>query len=136
MRHLDRAVGIAVIVVGTAMLSACSNQGPARTSMAAQMAALPSAGMPTTGLELADRSGSKVAKLLAPYRPPPSRAEIPPPAPSPQALWEHGHWRWSGAQYVWVRGHYIERPEPYVNWIPGYWQQQADGWAWVDGRWT
>ena len=136
MRPLARVVGIAVIVVGTAMLSACSGSGPTKIGMEAQTAGLPSAGAFGVELEPAVRSGAKVAKLLARSRPPPSRAEIPPPAPSPQALWEHGHWRWNGAQYVWLLGHYIERPEPYANWTPGYWQQQADGWAWVEGRWS
>jgi hypothetical protein len=82
-------------------------------------------------------SGVPAGNVLAPYQPPPQRAEIPPPAPSPQALWVagHWHWSWSGVRYVWTPGRYIERPQPNANWLPGYWEQHAGGWIWVEGRW-
>ncbi|MGC2203074.1 MAG: hypothetical protein WA633_23410, partial [Stellaceae bacterium] len=73
--------------------------------------------------------------VLAPRPPPPQRAEIPPPARSPRALWCAGHWRWDGAHYLWISGKYIERPSPTANWRPGYWERQPDGWRWVEGQW-
>ena len=82
------------------------------------------------------RGTSAPGMSVASYPPPPKRAEIPPPASSPQALWRSGYWSWDGVKYVWVRGHYVERPSPTANWIPGYWQQRPEGWMWVEGRWT
>jgi hypothetical protein len=132
MPHFDRTVGIAAVVVGAAALSGCHAPPPAAIASfpvnptsqysAAQTADLP--GDPAVA-----------ATTAAPYAPPPKRAEIPPPAPSPHSLWQAGHWSWDGAKYVWARGHYLERPTPTANWLPGYWQEQAGGWVWVAGHW-
>jgi hypothetical protein len=82
-------------------------------------------------------SGSPATALnAASYPPPPKRAEIPPRPPSAQALWRSGYWSWNGEQYVWMRGHYVQRPSPTANWLPGYWEQQREGWKWVEGQWS
>jgi hypothetical protein len=112
---VDHRIGAAAVALGIVMLSACS-----RYTVAPEAAA---SGVPETPL------------VLASFPPPAKRAEIPPPAPSPHALWDGGHWSWNGARYVWTPGRYIERPKPDANWLPGYWQQEADGWTWVEGRW-
>jgi hypothetical protein len=90
----------------------------------------------TAAPALAPSGAGTMSGLVAPYAPPPARAENPPPSSSPLAMWQPGHWSWNGSQYVWMAGHYVERPSSSANWIPGYWQQGAGGWTWVDGRWT
>jgi hypothetical protein len=79
--------------------------------------------------------GGKPALIAAPYPPPAKRAEIPPPAPSADALWSGGHWKWAGSKYVWISGSYIQRPAPTANWMPGYWEQSSAGWIWTEGHW-
>ena len=114
MQHVDRMIVVAIAAWSVFGLAACSAppDPPAEAARAAS-----------------DEARTPV--VTAPHPPPPRRAEIPPPAPSPHALWEFGHWRWNGQQYVWVPGYYAERPSPTVNWIPGYWER-----LWVEGQWT
>jgi len=38
-------------------------------------------------------------------------------------------------KYVWMRGHYVQRPSPTANWIPGYWEQRPEGWIRIEGQW-
>jgi WXXGXW repeat (2 copies) len=79
---------------------------------------------------------ARTAATVAPYPPPPKRAEIPPPSPSAtDVLWLEGHWSWDGAKYVWTSGHYVQRPTPTANWLPGFWDRDADGWLWTEGHW-
>ncbi len=75
------------------------------------------------------------ASLIAPYPPPPKRAEIPPPAPATDLLWVVGHWSWDGVKYGWTPGRYVQRPTPTANWLPGYWDRDTNGWMWTDGHW-
>jgi WXXGXW repeat (2 copies) len=109
MQHFDRMVGFALAAVCAAMLSGCSaaRSDPPAGPMAA----------------------------VAPYPPPPNRAEIPPPAPSADLLWLVGHWIWDGVKYAWTPGHYGQRPAPTANWLPGYWDQESGGWLWTEGHW-
>ena len=108
MPRFDRIAGIATAVSSAALLLGCAASQPGFVGNTAS---------------------------VAPYPPPPQRAEIPPPAPSTESLWLVGHWNWNGAKYVWTRGAYVQRPEPTVNWMPGYWQEQSAGWIWTDGHW-
>jgi WXXGXW repeat (2 copies) len=119
MQPVDRMIVFATAMSSGFMLGACSPPlaPPAEAALAAS-----------------DESRTPV--VAAPHPPPPRRAEIPPRAPSPHALWKFGHWRWNGQQFVWVRGYYAERPSPTANWIPGYWEQGPSGWLWVEGQWT
>jgi WXXGXW repeat (2 copies) len=117
MKRFDWMIGIAAPAFVAAAVSGCS--APSQTIARAEQA-----------------QTAQAATIAAPYPPPPQLAEIPPPAPAPDALWHFGHWSWTGAKYLWSRGHYIERPTPTANWSQGYWQQGADGWVWVEGRWT
>jgi WXXGXW repeat (2 copies) len=119
MQHVDRLIGVAAVTLSALAFSACSVT-PVPQSLA--VAATPDDLQP--------------AVTVAPHPPPPRRAEIPPAAPSPQALWRFGRWRWDGRQYVWLPGEYIQRPSPSANWRPGYWQEGPDGWMWVEGQWT
>ena len=81
-------------------------------------------------------SNAGTTSIIAPYAPPPMRVETRPPAPSPLAMWQPGHWTWNGSQFVWTQGQYVERPSPTANWLPGYWQQGSGGWTWIDGHWA
>jgi len=118
MQHVDRTIGVAAVALGAVALAACS-------------------AAPVTPVELtaASSGAPENTLILASFPPPAKRAEIPPAAPSPQTLWDGGHWNWNGARYIWTPGRYIERPQPDANWIPGYWQREAGGWAWTEGRW-
>src|ERR1700759_5648422 len=118
MQRVDRRIAIAAAALVAFFISACS---------------APPAPQPSPGRGPINDSPSIAA--IAPHAPPPQRAEIPPRAPSPRALWRSGNWRWDGRQYVWLPGQYIERPSPAANWRPGYWQEGPDGWIWVEGQW-
>ena len=120
MQRAGQVIRVAVAALGVVVaMGACST--PPGTSVG------PAATVP--GSSASVMSGAS-------YPPPPKRAEIPPPASSPQALWRSGYWSWDGVKYVWVRGHYVQRPSPTAKWIPGYWEQRPEGWMWVEGRWT
>jgi hypothetical protein len=110
MQHFDRAIGFTLATLCAAVLFGCSASAPGLTKD------------PTA--------------IVAPLGPPPMRAEIPPPAPSPDSLWLVGHWNWDGEKYAWAPGRYIQRPAPTANWMPGYWEQESQGWVWTDGHWT
>jgi hypothetical protein len=108
MRYFDQAVGMAAVAL-TIFLLGCSGAGP--------------------------DTPTHLATAVAPYAPPPKRAEIPPVAQSPDLLWLGGHWSWDGGKYRWTAGHYVQRPTPAANWLPGYWDQQSGGWLWTEGHW-
>jgi hypothetical protein len=54
-------------------------------------------------------TNSSVAVAEAPKLPPTPAplAEVYGPAPTPDASWQAGYWRWSGSQYVWISGHWL-----------------------------
>lgn len=68
--------------------------------------------------------------------PPAPRTETIPPAPSEAVVWNPGHWEWAGTRYVWVSGHYIQRPTAQANWVPGRWVKRDGDWYWVEGHWA
>lgn len=108
MKHFDHVGRVVAAVICAAVLSACSVAGsdpPSRST------------------------------AVAPYPPPPRRAEIPPLAQAADSLWVVGHWTWNGASYSWMPGQYVQRPTPTANWLPGYWQQALGGWVWTEGHW-
>ena len=48
-------------------------------------------------------------EIIITREPPPLRQEVIPVLPRERAereVWQPGHWRWNGARYVWVYGHY------------------------------
>ena len=57
-----------------------------------------------------------------------------PVAPPAANYWVRGHYEWDGVQYVWVGGHYIERPVG-LYWEPGRWVARDGQWVWIGGHW-
>jgi hypothetical protein len=74
------------------------------------------------------------AVIVAPYGPPPPRAEVMPGA-RPGYVWDKGHWRWDHGQYVWIPGHWQPVRVGY-HWVPGHWVQRGPNWHWVEGHWA
>ena len=71
----------------------------------------------------------------APAAPPAPLIETVPSAPGPTVTWQPGNWAWTGTQWVWVPGHYEQRPAQAGVWVPGHWEQNSNGYFWVAGRW-
>jgi WXXGXW repeat (2 copies) len=67
--------------------------------------------------------------------PPPLPSENVPPPPGPAFVWQPGYWQWNNYQYVWVPGHYTQRPTTTAVWIPDHWVQYNGGWMFVPGQW-
>ncbi len=78
-----------------------------------------------------------VVEAAAPItlRPPAPRSELIPPAPNERVVWDPGRWNWNGQGYVWISGHYVERPYQQAKWEPGHWVAQDGAWAWEQGHW-
>ncbi len=68
-------------------------------------------------------------------RPPAERTEVIPVAPNDRMVWQQGRWSWDGNGYVWMAGHYVERPYAQAQWEPGHWVDHGDGWVWDEGHW-
>jgi len=58
--------------------------------------------------------------------------ETRPAVPYPNAVWVTGEYRWGGAGYVVVPGHY---EQPRGTWISGHWKRTRRGYHWVRGYW-
>jgi YXWGXW repeat-containing protein len=79
------------------------------------------------------------AVVHAEKEPPPLQAEVIPPPPKGPAdsfAWDAGHWHWDGNDYVWIPGHYIERPYQRGHWVRGGWHYDGERrWSWTPGHW-
>jgi hypothetical protein len=78
---------------------------------------------------------SLLADVYVRVAPPKVIVENPGPA-RPGYYWDPGHWRWNGARYVWVPGHYVAVPHERAHWVPGHWVERPRGWVWVEGHWV
>ncbi len=101
---------------------------------------VPSIAVSTTGCVVeTPRPHREVVEIVAPRAPPPVRYEVVPPPPAGRVevvTWDPGHWHWNGHEYVWVPGHYVERPRREAVWEPGHWAERPNGaWVWVEGHW-
>ena len=78
--------------------------------------------------------------MTSPPAPPPVQVEAVPPSPGGGAVWQPGHWQWTGiagSDWQWVSGQYVVPPAAVSQWVPGHWEQQVGrGWVWVGGHWT
>jgi hypothetical protein len=140
MQHVDLRIGAAATALTIITLSACSTPPAAPVGLSAAPVGLSAAPVELSAAPVELSAVVPVSPaddtLAAPQPPPPIRAEIPPPAPSAQALWRFGHWSWNGSKFLWTPGRYVERPSPAASWVPGYWEQRPEGWIRVDGQWT
>jgi hypothetical protein len=116
-KALRSATGIAAVVVATALLAGC--YGPPRTHIVRTETIVDGPG------------GYSVVTL----RPPAPRSELIPPAPNQRVVWDPGRWSWDGRGYVWVSGHYVDRPYERSVWEPGHWNERNGGWVWEEGHW-
>lgn len=73
--------------------------------------------------------------VIVTQAPPPVRVETQTVAPGPAYIWQKGYWRWNGARYAWVPGHWVQRPRPAAVWVEGHWIRRGGGWVWVGGHW-
>lgn len=67
--------------------------------------------------------------------PPAVQVETPTTSPGQRYVWTRGYWRWTGADYEWVPGSWVERPGAAAVWVDGQWQSHPGGWVWVAGHW-
>ena len=79
--------------------------------------------------------------IVAPKQPPAPKAETvpPPPAPAPANyfVWDPGHWHWTGQDFVWIPGRYIETPYQSAVWVHGGWTYNGGlTWTWTPGHWS
>ena len=78
--------------------------------------------------------------VAQPPPPPPRAAEyVPPPPPAAPGVvyvWQPGHWRWNGHEYVWHEGQYAERPAHVERWIAPHWDERGGQWIFVEGHWA
>jgi len=78
------------------------------------------------------------AVIISPYAPPPPRYEVvpaPPPGRHSFVVWDPGHWNWDGRQWIWIPGHYEERPHPHAVWVVGHWAPRHGQWVWIPPHW-
>lgn len=98
-------------------------------------------------------SGHVQVTLQIPPKPPP-RAEQPPPAEAPGAVWVPGYWTWSPAngRWEWTYGYWGApaqtpplrqenpgaAPTPGCTWASGYWTwvSTPGKWEWHPGHWN
>jgi hypothetical protein len=91
-----------------------------------------------TGAVSAHAQSSTV--IIAPDTPPPQVDAIPPPptadADAEVMTWHAGHWMWTGSNWDWDPGRYVQQPAPTAVWEPGHWSQESSGgYVWIDGHW-
>ncbi len=79
-------------------------------------------------------SGNTTDSVYVTTTPPVPRVEPKPPAPNRGAVWIAGHWQWTGDEFRWLTGHWVE--EPQGLWVPGFWIERPQGFVWIPGRWV
>jgi hypothetical protein len=69
--------------------------------------------------------------------PPAPKVEVEGPAPDTAHEWIPGYWLHSGANWVWIAGHWEARPRVGAVWVPGHWDKDPTGttWVWTEGHW-
>ena len=70
----------------------------------------------------------------APPPPAPVR-EVVTVSPGPGYIWIDGCYEWSGAHYVWSRGHWAHPVHPGAVWVRGDWRHSRGHSVWVSGHW-
>jgi hypothetical protein len=69
-------------------------------------------------------------------QPPPALPDYEqPPCPEDGYLWTPGYWHWTGSDYYWVPGTWVQPPRVGVLWTPGYWGFVGGYYGWHVGYW-
>ncbi|MFP2910772.1 hypothetical protein ACLESD_38195 [Pyxidicoccus sp. 3LFB2] len=68
--------------------------------------------------------------------PPAPQFEAPPPAPAPELTWTPGYWYWSGDNWVWVTGTWVEPPQPNLVYVSPRWVRRGPAWFFSCGGWA
>jgi WXXGXW repeat (2 copies) len=74
-------------------------------------------------------------EVIVSRAPPAVQVETQTVSPGPRYVWTRGYWRWTGDDFVWVPGSWVERPRVASVWVEGQWQRRPGGWVWVAGHW-
>ena len=71
--------------------------------------------------------------VLVPGPPPSPQSElVPTPPPGAGAVvWQPGHWRLSGNDWVWQPGQYVPPPPGQTTWVPGRWMATGPECHWA-----
>jgi hypothetical protein len=80
-------------------------------------------------------TGPVTREVLVTRTPPEVRVEAETVSPGPAYAYTRGYWRWTGTDYVWVSGAWVERPRPAAVWVEGHWMRRPGGWVWIAGHW-
>jgi len=67
--------------------------------------------------------------------PPPLPDYEQPPCPQDGYLWTPGYWHWTGSDYYWVPGTWVQPPQVGFLWTPGYWGFVGGVYGWHVGYW-
>jgi WXXGXW repeat (2 copies) len=88
--------------------------------------------------EIVQTQGDRVVgrEVIVTREPPAVQVETQTVSPGPRHVWTRGYWRWTGTDYEWVSGRWIERPARGSVWVEGEWQRRPGGWVWIPGHWS
>ena len=56
-------------------------------------------------------------------------------APGPGFIWIGGYYHWSGARWVWYRGHYARPPHPGAAWVRARYEVRGGRRVYIAGFW-
>ncbi len=74
-------------------------------------------------------------EISATVAPPPLPDYEQPPCPEEGYIWTPGYWHWSGSDYYWIPGTWVQPPQVGVLWTPGYWGFVGGVYGWHVGYW-
>ena len=74
-------------------------------------------------------------EVRATVPPPPLPDYDQPPCPEDGYIWTPGYWHWTGSDYYWVPGTWVQPPRVGFLWTPGYWGFVGGIYGWHAGYW-
>jgi hypothetical protein len=78
---------------------------------------------------------AQTGEVVVSEEPPPPIAEVVAVAPGPGFFWIGGYYHWSGARWVWYRGHYERPPRPGAAWIRARYEVRGGRRVYIRGFW-
>ncbi|HEX9138887.1 MAG TPA: YXWGXW repeat-containing protein [Steroidobacteraceae bacterium] len=73
--------------------------------------------------------------MSAQEAPPPMPVYEQPPIPAEGYIWTPGYWNYTGGDYFWVPGTWVQPPRVGVLWTPGFWALAAGVYIFHAGYW-